>query len=82
MEYTFHTDAGHGWLQVHIDELELYGIADQVSSYSYKNGVHVYLEEDCDATLFINTLENKGIQFKYNTLHTNDDSIIRTFKRY
>ncbi len=45
MEYTFHSDAGHGWLEVHKDELELFGIADKVSSYSYVSGDKVYLEE-------------------------------------
>jgi hypothetical protein len=82
MEFTIHTDAGHGWLQVHKDELELFEVADKISSYSYKNGVHVYLEEDCDAELFLTAVENYGFDIKINTLHTDGDSIIRTFKRY
>lgn len=82
MEYIFHTDAGHGWLEVHKDELELFGIANEVSSYSYKQGNKVYLEEDCDAGLFINALENKGIKFSYRTINVDGDSVIRTFKRY
>lgn len=82
MEYTFHSDAGHGWLEVHKDELDLFGIADKVSSYSYVRGDKVYLEEDCDAALFINAVENKGIKFSYHTFNVNGDSVIRTFKRY
>ena len=82
MVYIFHTDAGHGWLEVHKDELKLFGIADKISNYSYKRGDKVYLEEDCDAGLFINALENKGIKFTYTTINVDGDSEIRTFKRY
>ena len=82
MSYTFHTDPGHGWLEVSKEELSLFNIADKISSYSYKLGSKVFLEEDCDAGLFINALENKGIKFTYTTINSNSDSIIRTYKRY
>ena len=51
-KYRFITDAGHGWLEVPRTELEALHIAGEVSSYSYQHGELVYLEEDCDATLF------------------------------
>ena len=82
MSYVFHTDPGHGWLEVDKDELSLFNIADKISSYSYKLGNKVFLEEDCDAGLFINALENKGIKFTYTTINSNTDSIVRTYKRY
>jgi hypothetical protein len=82
MSYTFHIDPGHGWLEVSKEELSLFNIADKISSYSYKLGSKVFLEEDCDAGLFINALENKGIKFTYTTINSNSDSIIRTYKRY
>lgn len=82
MTYTFHTDPGHGWLEVSKEELSIFNIADKISSYSYKLGSKVFLEEDCDAGLFINALENKGIKFTYTTINSNSDSIIRTYKRY
>jgi hypothetical protein len=82
MSYVFHTDPGHGWLEVSKDELSLFNIADKISSYSYKLGNKVFLEEDCDAGLFINALENKGIKFTYTTINSNTDSIVRTYKRY
>lgn len=53
--YHFTNDPGHGWLHVKREELVRLGIADKISSYSYQRGGTVYLEEDCDATLFINT---------------------------
>lgn len=51
--YIFHNDPGHGWLAVKRTELERLSILDKVSLYSYQKGGTVYLEEDCDARLFI-----------------------------
>jgi hypothetical protein len=82
MEYVFHTDAGHGWLEVHKDELELFGIADKVSSYSYVQGNKVYLEEDCDASLFINALDSKGIKPTIHHATQEETSFIRSLRRY
>lgn len=82
MEYIFHTDSGHGWLEVGLDELYMLNIADKISGYSYKRGGKAYLEEDCDAGVFINALESKGIKFKYNVINVDGDSIIRSFRRY
>ena len=80
--YTLFTDAGHGWLQVTWEEINMLGIADQISKYSYVCGEHVYLEEDCDAGLFINALENKGGKLEYIVKHTKRDSPIRKLAAY
>lgn len=50
--YTFHQDSGHGWLAVKRSELEQLGVLDKISSYSYTRGMTVYLEEDCDMSVF------------------------------
>ncbi len=50
--YIFHHDPGHGWLAVKRSELAQLGILNKISSCSYQRGKTVYLEEDCDATLF------------------------------
>lgn len=50
--YRFFEDPGHGWLEVTRQELNELGISDRISSYSYQKDGLVYLEEDCDATLF------------------------------
>jgi hypothetical protein len=52
--YRFITDPGHGWLEVPIAEIKALGIADKISAYSYRKGNMAYLEEDCDAGLFLN----------------------------
>ena len=51
-KYRFISDPGHGWLEVPRGELHALNIAEKVSTYSYQHGIWVYLEEDCDATLF------------------------------
>lgn len=36
------------------------GIDQQITGYSYQRGDDVYLEEDCDAELFIKTKRSRG----------------------
>lgn len=52
--FTFHTDPGHGWLEVSAADLAGTGLAaSSFSAYSYILRGVLYLEEDCDAPLFI-----------------------------
>ena len=76
-EYKFHDDAGHGWLEVELAEIERLGLTDQISDYSYLNGNRAYLEEDCDAQLFIKEKENKKELFKLINIYDGDHSFIR-----
>jgi hypothetical protein len=50
--YHFYTDGGHGWLRVPLEELKELGIEKKISSYSYKDKVFGYLEEDLDLSTF------------------------------
>jgi len=52
-KYRFISDPGHAWLEVPRAELVALNILDKVSHYSYQNKDMVYLEEDCDAGLFM-----------------------------
>ena len=54
MAYEFITDPGHGWLKVPLNELKESGY--QPSEFSYFNDTHAYLEEDCDASLFLHKI--------------------------
>jgi len=58
--YVFHADPAHAWLAVKRTELERLGILGEVSSCSYQKGGTVYLEEDCDAGLFIRAKKEKN----------------------
>ncbi|UIS25307.1 hypothetical protein [Erythrobacter phage vB_EliS-L02] len=58
--FTFHTDPGHGWLEVDAADLAGTGLArSSFSAYSYVFRGKLYLEEDCDAPLFINAYKAK-----------------------
>ena len=46
---TYHTDPGHGWLEVPRDDLTALGITDEISACPYQDGASAYLEEDVDA---------------------------------
>jgi hypothetical protein len=56
--FTFHTDPSHGWLEVPVTELlKALLTPGNFSAYSYQQGNVVYLEEDCDAPVFIRSYE-------------------------
>jgi hypothetical protein len=82
MKYKFFQDPGHGWIEVPIAELRRLNVADQISPYSYRNGHMAYLEEDCDASAWAKAKRAAGEEFDIIELHTNKDSIVRTFKAY
>ena len=56
--FTMHSDPGHGWLEVSIQEVRqaLLDTSD-FSQFSFMRGEKLYLEEDCDASLFIRCWE-------------------------
>lgn len=58
--YDVYEDPGHGWLKTTHEELKKFGLQSKISGYSYMRGDDVFLEEDCDLSLFIETLEAQG----------------------
>lgn len=59
-KFDFYSDPSHGWLKVQRKELVELGIETQISGYSYQKGDAVYLEEDRDASIFIDAWEAKN----------------------
>lgn len=58
--FTYHTDPGHGWLEVSAADLKAVGLtAKDFSAYSYRGNGKLYLEEDCDASKFVAAYEAK-----------------------
>jgi len=82
MKYAFYEDPGHGWLKVPLKELEELDIADKISTYSYLKGPHAYLEEDCDAPIFMKTMEAKGRTVELDVHTSNRSSKIRGYPGY
>lgn len=79
-----HIDPGHGWLKVPRDLLRQLGIERKVSHCSYQRGDYVYLEEDCDAPLFIEAFKaaRPGIELKFRTRYAEQRSRIRSYDGY
>jgi hypothetical protein len=76
-------DPGHGWLEVKYSELKDLGIEDKISSYSYIKGDAVYLEEDCDAAVYLDAMKAKGKEIEFIELNEPDNySKIRDYKSY
>ena len=53
MKFNRHIDPGHSWFEVPYDLIVDLGIENRISSCSYRQLGTCYLEEDCDAPLFI-----------------------------
>jgi hypothetical protein len=77
LDLTFHSDPGHGWLEVPKALLKELEINDKISSYSYMDCTNAYLEEDCDMTLFIEALDKSEKYFLEYHERYQDSSPIR-----
>lgn len=62
--FEFISDPGHAWLRVPIKLLEDWNIDILISEYSYRTREFAYLEEDCDAGVFINEAKKRGFEYK------------------
>jgi hypothetical protein len=82
LELTFHADPAHGWAQVPRAIITELGIEKDISHYSYIDNHSVYLEEDCDLSLFMHKAKEKGWNVSFKEKHTNHDSPIRNKLRY
>lgn len=81
--FTYHTDPGHGWLEVSRDLLVSLGaVATTITPYSYQNQGKVFLEEDCDAGYFLDAFKAAGNTFEIMTNHVDSNSEIRRFKAF
>ena len=80
--FNVYADPGHAWLKVSKVNLLKMGIAFAISNSSYMRGGYAYLEEDCDATLFIRTLREMGLEPKFKYHYTDKRSKIRSYSYY
>ncbi len=79
----FIEDPGHGWLEVDRADLIKLNIADKISHCSYQRGPtgKAYLEEDCDAALFIDAAKAAGWLVCWNYIHQ-DPTFVRELPGY
>ena len=84
--FTFHSDSGHGWLQVETSLIRSLAVMG-ISTCSYIDGAaHLiaFLEEDCDAATFINAYQdaNPRVEIKFREKHIDGDHWIRSLPYY
>jgi len=84
--YTYHTDPGHGWLEVPYRDVLNAGLSmNDFKDFSYARVdnyvAKLYLEEDCHMPLFLNALEAKGIKFKLKEKYHKTDAPMRDWPR-
>ena len=78
----FYCDAGHGWLEVMREDVDALNLADKISAYSYARAGWVFLEEDCDAGLFLDAAKAAGWTIQIVEKYTAGDSPIRRYERF
>lgn len=77
-----YSDPGHAWAAVKRKHLQELGILSQVSSYSYQRGKTVYLEEDCDLSLYLKALNDDLRVYTFKEKHTDKRSPIRSYDQF
>ena len=81
-KYHVYSDSGHGWVKVKFSEILKLGIQDKITSFSYTRGGYIYLEEDCDLSVFVEALEKINIKPYWIGHYTDKSSKIRSYSRY
>ena len=85
-KYAFYEDPGHGWLKVSKADLKRLRIADKITPYSYMRDEYAYLEEDLDASTFVEALRKAGDTRKFQEMivehSANRMSKIRSYMPY
>lgn len=79
-----YSDPGHGWAAVKRKLLVELGIDKEITHFSFQRGQTVYLEEDCDLSLFVKAFTAKhgeAPQFVEGS-YTNNQSPVRSYDRY
>lgn len=79
--FIMHEDAAHGWLSVPRKLVDKYNLKHKISFYSYQKNTMVYLEEDCDARLFIDELEKRKVAYHIKSNYQ-ERSRIRGYQGY
>jgi hypothetical protein len=82
LKLKFYADAGHGWLAVKRKLVKDLNIHNKITLYSYQKGDTVYLEEDCDASLFMDVAKAAGYEVQVDSRYYNKTHPIRSYERY
>jgi len=80
----FHSDPGHGWLEVPLSELIDLEIHKEITGFSYfdPKTKTCFLEEDCDAGTYFESLKSRGVKLIFDEVYSDDDSFVRSLPSY
>jgi len=82
MKLRYIQDPAHGWLEVPRGLLQVLGIDNTITSYSYQKGDRVYLEEDLDMMKFIRAIKaNSNILLDIQDVYQ-ERTAIRSYDQY
>lgn len=79
---TFHADPSHAWLEVSLSDIQALGIGDKISRYSYIKGDRVFLEEDCDASVYLDKAKGEGWEISIKESYTDHESFVRNLASF
>lgn len=79
MKLTFISTPGHGYLSVSKKVLEQYIDPKEISGFSGMTFTRVYLEEDSDASKFIQALKDKNIPYEFKESYRESFSITHSY---
>ena len=77
----WHSDSGHAWLEVPLSAIPP-KVLKNISQFSYMNGNKAYLEEDCDAGLFLEAVGTEINSSEIEDVVYPLQSIIRTYQSF
>lgn len=80
MKIEYFQDHGHGWLAVPLALIQSWGL--RPSRYSYRDATTGYLEEDCDAALFMDKARSEGVEVEIVERYQDGESWIRSLGRF
>ena len=71
-----YSSPSHAWAKVSCAQLIDLGVSSKISAFSYRSGRDIYLEEDCDLTVFMEAAKKAGLEIDLvDRLIAQDDTI-------
>jgi hypothetical protein len=80
--YVYHQDSGHGWIEVPIKEIKAMGLEERITPYSYLFRDKAYLEEDDDASAFLDMRKLLPKPFVLQSNYKDGSCFIRNYPHY
>lgn len=80
--FKHYSDDSHGWIAVKKKLIDDLNLSKKITVFSFQKGKTVYLEEDCDASVFLDELKKRDMNCQIISIHHKNKSPIRGYERY